>query len=157
MVEDTKVTKNHKGTRRLPEWGNRRFRRTQRSQRRQRGIEAGNVLAHAGRSRGGLEVWRLGFSTKTRRSARAWALHRSALRASLPCPSLALLWLLKSAQWQRAKFSTPTERPCGATGEVPGERDTARNGGRRARSAAEPQSDRWSPKRFAPHSVFAVR
>ena len=26
----------------------------------------------------------------------------------------------------------------------------ARNGGRRARSAAEPQSDRWSPKRFAP-------
>ena len=30
-------------------------------------------------------------STKTRRNARAWALHRSALRASLPCPSLAFL------------------------------------------------------------------
>ena len=29
------------------------------------------------------------------------------------------------------------------------ESDKARNGGRRARSAAEPQSDRWSPKRFA--------
>ena len=28
--------------------------------------------------------------------------------------------------------------------------DKARNGGRRARSAAKPQSDRWSPKRFAP-------
>ena len=27
---------------------------------------------------------------------------------------------------------------------------TARNGGRRSRSAAKPQSDRWSPKRFAP-------
>ena len=26
----------------------------------------------------------------------------------------------------------------------------ARNGGRRSRSAAKPQSDRWSPKRFAP-------
>ena len=29
-------------------------------------------------------------------------------------------------------------------------RDKARNGGRRSRSAAKPQSDRWSPKRFAP-------
>ena len=29
------------------------------------------------------------FSTKTRSDARDWALHRSALRASLPCPSLA--------------------------------------------------------------------
>ena len=28
--------------------------------------------------------------------------------------------------------------------------DKARNGGRQARSAAKPQSDRWSPKRFAP-------
>ena len=28
--------------------------------------------------------------------------------------------------------------------------DKARNGGRRSRSAAKPQSDRWSPKRFAP-------
>ena len=27
----------------------------------------------------------------------------------------------------------------------------ARNGGRRSRSAAKPQSDRWSPKRLAPH------
>ena len=38
--------------------------------------------------------WRLGwrlFSAKTRRDARAWALHRSALWASLPCPSLAFL------------------------------------------------------------------
>ena len=26
----------------------------------------------------------------------------------------------------------------------------ARNGGRRSRSAAKPQSDRWRPKRFAP-------
>ena len=31
-----------------------------------------------------------------------------------------------------------------------GPKAKARNGGRRARSAAEPQSDRWSPKRFAP-------
>ena len=31
------------------------------------------------------------------------------------------------------------------------ESDKARNGGRRSRSAAGPQSDRWSPKRFAPH------
>ena len=31
------------------------------------------------------------------------------------------------------------------------ETDQARNGGRRSRSAAKPQSDRWSPKRFAPH------
>ena len=30
------------------------------------------------------------------------------------------------------------------------EKDKARNGGRRARSAAKPQSARWSPKRFAP-------
>ena len=40
--------------------GNRRLRRTQRPQRRQRGTETGGVLAHAGRSIGSLEVWRLG-------------------------------------------------------------------------------------------------
>ena len=42
------------------------------------------------------------------------------------------------------------ERPCGAMGGSFRENGEARNGGRRARSAAKPQSDRWSPKRFAP-------
>ena len=43
----------------------------------------------------------------------------------------------------------PRNAPAGRRVEAR-ENDKARNGGRRSRSAAKPQSDRWSPKRFAP-------
>ena len=43
----------------------------------------------------------------------------------------------------------PQNAPAGRRVEAR-ENDKARNGGRRSRSAAKPQSDRWSPKRFAP-------
>ena len=48
-----------------------------------------------------------------------------------------------------------TGAPLRATDGVP-EQSKARNGGRRARSAAKPQSDRWSPRRFAP-TVASLR
>ena len=46
---------------------------------------------------------------------------------------------------ENGKRSAPTGRRV-----VPRGNAKARNGGRRSRSAAKPQSDRWSPKRFAP-------
>ena len=94
------------------------------------------------------------ISTKTRSDARAWA------QGALMRPGE------QSVQARRAKPSTATEngacrrrapnlprpqkRAASARQEVAREKDKARNGGRRSRSVAKPQSDRWSPKRFAP-------
>ena len=53
--------------------------------------------------------------------------------------------------WLTTALQEIQERPCGAMGGSFRENGDARNGGRRARSAAKPQSDRWSPKWFAPY------
>ena len=61
-------------------------------------------------------IWGGSISTKTRRCARAWALHRSPLRASLTCPSLAPLRFRRKPQrrnaCRKAGALTPAARSC---------------------------------------------
>ena len=55
------------------------------------------------------------FSAKTQRAARDWALRRSALRASLPCPSLAAA---PGGGQEIQEIHEIQERPYGATDEA---------------------------------------
>ena len=80
-------------------------------------------------------AWKPDGLHRSRWSRRPWDFHAIALEMEVwKLGSLVLLVGL-----------CPTPRPFFFSKD-----HTARNGGRRSRSAAKPQSDRWSPKRFAP-------